>query len=853
MKQGVLSKESVRKLRLFLYLAGVESTIGVYFLLSGHAKHTMLIVLASLVMLALAGSVIILAIRVNPDSPRLIKILAAFDQPWVQALPAVLLIGFSAGLSFLGLFETLLPILIFCWLVGLEFLFIFPPTAGTVKVYPVSMDTYSKPLAFAGVLLAYLSILIPTRIPTILDGIPWETPAEFLLAALLIPLAFAIHARFFSKPIVLILLGVALAVTIPLSIWLPESGLKVRAYQSEDDLLNNRWTKTYNTLIYPSVSQVLKAPYNLARELPVEWINSYDYRSEDEIWVTLMFEGYGVLQEGEKLIFLTWGADNLHITFTDPATDKSYQPIIVNNLYSIADRQYEENTPAPRKFKISGSVLVKGLSWFHLEPIVLAADGSVKSALPSLKIWTSMNGVNFPSEQLAFFVYLLGFKDLMILGIISLGLISGIVRLFLEKQAAALDLFLAASGVSGFFITGYVPRANMDAVILFTLVALGIVILIRFKRHAREMLSYKAFFLCVGVVLLLLFLRMDFSDLRKVVVFPAGEDDIEYQTFARNIYVNGDPLLVHTPPRAYKVLFPYLVGLFHILFGQSAVAILYLNVWCALLCSLLLYRVLNGLGASPPASFAAMIALLVILCLPSFFIFFFRFGLIEPLALLCLSATIFFAQQHRLAEMRLSGWLTLLFRLDYFGAAAAALILLYDPILGSTKAAWKRTLDLIKSNWRFALSYAVILLFPSLSIILFYYLFTPDYMLNAGDTIQRSLSVIVDGLKRLAIGGSLEELSIRFSANPLDAILVTLPLVSGTMIGVLSLIYRRGVLAKIDMRWSLLVLGLFSAYLFVHVTGYAPRFSVPLLPLALIGFVLLFRAFSLSRHPLPST
>lgn len=74
---------------------------------------------------------------------------------------------------------------------------------------------------------------------------------------------------------------------------------------------------------------------------------------------------------------------------------------------------------------------------------------------------------------------------------------------------------------------------------------------------------------------------LDINNLRSIASLPADQDGLEYQTFARNIFVHGDAFLAQTPPRAYKVLFPYLVGLLHIGFGQSAAAQFFINAWCA--------------------------------------------------------------------------------------------------------------------------------------------------------------------------------------------------------------------------------------------------------------------------------
>jgi hypothetical protein len=72
-----------------------------------------------------------------------------------------------------------------------------------------------------------------------------------------------------------------------------------------------------------------------------------------------------------------------------------------------------------------------------------------------------------------------------------------------------------------------------------------------------------------------------------------------------------------------------------------------------------------------------------------------------------------------------------------------------------------------------------------------------------------------------------------------EAILITLILVCGTSLALFTSVFRFGIFRKIDLRWAIVLLSYFLAFFVVSPTGYSPRFSTPLLPLAITMNVLL--------------
>ncbi len=281
------------------------------------------------------------------------------------------------------------------------------------------------------------------------------------------------------------------------------------------------------------------------------------------------------------------------------------------------------------------------------------------------------------------------------------------------------------------------------------------------------------------------------------------------------------------------MLFPYLVGLLHLLFGQSPSALLLANTWFAAGMGMLLIGILQKRDLPGWAASAAAMLQTVVLCLPSFLIFFHRFGLIEPIATFGILLGLYWLQRGRMLPALLTGMVVALLRLDYLGALYASLIVLSDPLTGSFRAAWSAALAFAARRWKLLLGWMAGLLALPVGTILFYTLTTPNYELRAGDTQQTGLSSALEGLMRILIGGSIGEVSRRFQQMPLDAALVSGALLLGGLVGLGSLVYRWGQWRRTDLRWGILILGLLAVYVVVKPTGYSPRFSTPLLPLGM--------------------
>lgn len=93
------------------------------------------------------------------------------------AIPILLSAFFYLRTPSIDALKIIGPVLVSLWLIGIETLFFFqkPKEAKLEK----NISTRFKHIT---ILLGYGILVIPSRVPSLLDGFPWNTPLEFITA-----------------------------------------------------------------------------------------------------------------------------------------------------------------------------------------------------------------------------------------------------------------------------------------------------------------------------------------------------------------------------------------------------------------------------------------------------------------------------------------------------------------------------------------------------------------------------------------------------------------------------------------------------------------------------------------------
>lgn len=736
---------------------------------------------------------------------------------------------------FLSFFEpskaTVLSIsslLLSTWLIGLQLIWFGGPRLDET---PGTNITQGNRLSLLALLFVCGFLLIPSRVPSLLSGIPLDQPIEFVVATLLMPIAWIINRRFFSNKTQITIFLVLLVIKSLIWVLLPQSGMGARVFTSPQAVSNGQWMPSYTTWLNSSYSNIMQSPYKSMREFPVEWVNNHFGFDFDQFWMTLEVNGTIHIYDEGRLVFVIRGAKQVLIEMVDSNTGTKISAVFVNDSKTLDASLYHQ-LPEYNAFDLSGTVLYTKFGEARLEPVLLYPDGSVKPLFENASVWPSQ--VDMPSQsQAVFFENLLNFLALVFIVLICFGIIQGFTDLYSRNELSTADIYLAFSSLGAYYLSALIEKPQAPFVIVGILITIAIVKLLDFKFSPSHP-NLKSYIVFVGIIFLFGYLTLDINNLRSITTLPKGQDGLEYQTFARNIFVYRDIFLKQTPPRAYKILFPYVVGLLHTIFGQSSAAQFLLNAWCAVLSAALAFTLAKKFQLPLPKALLTSISFIIIISLPSSYIYYFRFGLMEPIAVLFLFITMIHALKRRLFEMRMSAIITVLLRLDYLGLIIVTIILRSSPLIGDMKSVWSELLKWIRRNNKdIILHIFIIAAIPAL-VIASYFIFIENYMLNAGDTFQFSLWSMIGGFMRVLVGGNLHDFQKIISQNSFGFLLITTPLAIGFIISLLSIFYRQGIFSKIDLRLAILVPSILPVYIVVRPTGYFSRFSFPILALDII-------------------
>ncbi len=774
-----------------------------------------------------------------------------FRKSWVQYIIVLLPFGIT-GFLYFGLlspdkFPQLFALLLSFWISCIEFLLFFSVISQRTNQPGPNSDNNKKKLIIVGCILFFLVLFLPSRLSSFLDGLPLDKPIEFVIAVLIIPLLLILNRSFFSKRYVLIIISIILFLKLVIFFTIPESGLNVWVFENSQNLADGKSEKSYTSFINTDVTQIMRAPYENTRQFPFSLLTDQilDNINGKFPAIFLTFQGSGRLEKGEKIIFQTTGLKQGEVVITDNT----------NGQFFIYDLATLNQGVAPRKipfitdFKISGTFVFNNAIKYRLIPILQRPDGTQTDLFQFDRVWTTDNYGYLQPQQLLFVEWLVFFINLILVAVLTFGMALTLFNLQQQQRITVLDLFIFSSSsilllipiiLGKDFKVGTPYKMLSLEVIVLTLPILavlaiaGIIVLFEYKsRHTNFENPQLKYLFSIGIMILMLFLVLNVNTLRETTVVTVDDDPLEYQNFAKNIFVNGDWFLLNTPPRAYKVLFPYVVGSIHVIFGNSANAQFYLNAWCCVLSGLVLIKLLTNSGCRPVLAYCSSWIFTIILY-GTFSFRYFQFGLIEPLATLFMMSMFLFAQKRQLGLLIISAIITSLLRMDYAGPIIAAILFYYEPLTGSVGTAWKETYKFVTNHWKQICLYIMTIFLPVLIIMMTYYFLTPGYWLNAGDTKHDSLYSIINGLKKIAAGGNWSEIYFNFTWFPLITILTTSTLLFGTFIGLFATVFRPKILQNLDLKWSIVLVGFYSVYFFVRPTGYSPRFSTPLLPISII-------------------
>ncbi|HSV86050.1 MAG TPA: hypothetical protein VLH85_05710, partial [Levilinea sp.] len=398
---------SRRWLKLFFLLTGIEGLLaaGITLLIPADPKNAVLFgfSLARIGMVAgLAGisaAALFLAFSLSRFPALYGKLDDHLRSPWVQALPPVLLGIALAGLfvaqASLSMLTRIAPSLLFAWLAGLQWVYFAlhdHRRQVAAVLIPAGARRHERWFATISILMAYVALFLPVGISGWMNGAPWNTLPEFIVAALVIPFGALVGWRYYTDRRVFLALAVVVIIRCSLLLAAPAPGLNVRVYRGETQMVEQDWMRSYATILFPGFSDVMLQPYASLREFPVEWVNvpRFDY---DQLWVGVEVHGYAALNAGEKLVITAQGMEHAATWYRDLSTGQVFPVEVWDGAQSL-DAGIYQRLPGLQRLEVQGRFNLRREHHAELDAVIIEPSGQARSAFDSGIFWRSQDDLD---------------------------------------------------------------------------------------------------------------------------------------------------------------------------------------------------------------------------------------------------------------------------------------------------------------------------------------------------------------------------------------------------------------------------------------------------------------------------
>ena len=154
-------------------------------------------------------------------------------------------------------------------------------------------------------------------------------------------------------------------------------------------------------------------------------------------------------------------------------------------------------------------------------------------------------------------------------------------------------------------------------------------------------------------------------------------------------------------------------------------------------------KIAQFFGVKPYLAYLTSAMFFILLALPISFVYYFRFGLIEPLAILTLLAAGYFAIRQKVVALFFWGVLTGMLRLNFGGSIFVVITFLGHEFKGSFIDAWKNLLAWCRTYWLRLTAYLIAIPLHALIITYLYSRDITTYTLSPDLNSQTSIFTIL--------------------------------------------------------------------------------------------------------------
>ncbi|MBT5631440.1 MAG: hypothetical protein HOJ13_01800 [Nitrospina sp.] len=720
-----------------------------------------------------------------------------------------------------------------------------------------------------GVLFLGLVLSLPSGIRAMFDGLPWTGEAETLVLAVIIPSLLILGWRFLSLRFSILYLCALLFLKGVLFLGSPSSGWVVKMHPniSKENLAGfypfptveeGNWVKTYATIWNEEASGILKSSWTEKMDFPLDWVltlavkcGNSGVKCFDKLSPVVEIDGVIEIQAGEKFALIAEGVQDGTLLAIN---EKDERVVILpaKNSEEVAKLQYQFLHGG--KWEVSGKLHYKGKKW-SLIPTMVDAGGEISLDLGRGVLWQNKEDLSNSQDYIDFYKILSFIVDGGIIVFLLAWLVSTALSL-VDQQI--LNSPIALFSISGLFLpiilapiySGLLNIVNSPDVTTISylgfsisLVSVCFLVWTQWKRDFRNYQVDRVFpsvFLLFGPAMLFYFTRKWWFALGQWQIWGSGDDWTVYQQYGHKIVVEGEWLRAAEDVLYMQPLYRYFVGIYHGLFGQSAFVQHMADVWCVLGATIIIVAFAIKLRISPLVVFITSTIYLAINLIAAF-----RYhigkGLVENHAMIYMMLAAWFLYKAREGGMMritlatifgIFGYWT---RQDHLGAIAGIAFLALEPVEGPTNG-WRGYWDRFKLNWKvFAVYWGAGILSVLALCFRNWWLggvFFPTSKAHTNidfstyDTFPDSIYTVLTGKFLPAFPG-------------LPGYMVML----GVIVALLAMVWRPRALSNFPLGLSISILGLLAPYILLVTWGYPPRYTIHILPLAILSCGIILNSF----------
>jgi hypothetical protein len=697
--------------------------------------------------------------------------------------------------------------------------------------------------------LLVLSLIILLPLKSIFDGLPFSGISELIAVIIVLPLLLLVGRRFLCKSWLVIALTAIIFARLFVQILAPTEGLEIRTYENRDSLNRGQWERTYQTIWWPDLSDLMRRPYSYVTDFPLEWLNRYDdYKPRNSARIFLEIKGWAKIPKGKTLAFIIDGSIQGNLS-----AGKKAIPIFSSRSEAS---KYKSDNEISQTLQINGLIRYQYITkpeW-KLIPILIGDTGQISDAFLEHTLWKTSDIKNIGPTTLNLLFFLTIAIDLCITLFFVFWACWSIYYLIKDKT---IDTGVIVCAVGGILAPWLMSLLGVKQVNCFGY-GIGLTSVMLACWSAYKSIKNKKWINNIGLVVLLslgpgiffYYLDLWWYEAPQLTFFGVGHDYLTYQRFAQKIVLENDWWqFSQNPVFTYQPLYRYVVAFLHIIFGQSILAQKMLDVW-SIAGSASILAVMARRYDLSTAWCIVVPGVYLWHLLNDRFLFLVGIGLQEYLAMFLMMITAWAMGERKINKPSL--WrpgvfclLAFFLRMDHMIGLAALALLAFPPVTGGLRKAWSRLLNIIVDNRQWIATYILIIIGGVLLICFRNWIGGNEFVLTRSSNLSYlQINNLNDMIKSLLLLLNANEETIGLAGRVIWI---------GVIAGIVGIFYRFSFIKSYPLELSIIIMGIISPYFYLKVNAYTPRFSTHLLPFAsLSAIVLLNSMLSHSRRYLQS-